>query len=425
MSEDDIGMMGGWPVTGQLSRFGKGQPSKLLCTLNYAQLRKVVGPPQAIEEKTSKKQVDPDVELDRDIRAKTQRPSENAKKRNRGDFADYISDGMGGEPFTLPPMTGCLVYGEAAGQLELVASSSKTFGAFGTAHLTVPFDGKIALFDGDTQRGAFYELERRATQDQAFRQKVMGMPVDLELYFWETPGISHEERIAWCRQSFYDRNVLGVKVNASLAITMDARDSNTLAMDSLLKVMPEITIDRQHRQLRKSQTQLTTASVFRQYVAAFAAGYQGLQRGSDPEDGFDQNDLEAWTKTLVETIGIDKFKDRQRYVLGGSCVLVALGILGHYHYNPAKDDPTVTDKITRRLQEIDWTADERWNNIAGKWVVKQKVTKLGVPYETRKLVIYGPKEGAGHVVDAILEKPGSGGDVIVQPGDTKTAKLAV
>jgi len=28
-------------------------------------------------------------------------------------------------------------------------------------------------------------------------------------------------------------------------------------------------------------------------------------------------------------------------------------------------------------------------------------------------------------VDAILEKPGSGGDVIVQPGDTKTAKLAV
>jgi len=424
MSDDDVGVMGGWPLTGQLSRFGKGQPSKLLSTLSYAQLRKVIPPPQSIEEKTSKKQVDPDVELDRQIRMKTQRPTENTKKRNRGDFADYMSDGMSGEPFTLPPMTGCLVYGEAAGQLVLSAPTSKSFGAFGTAELTVPFDAKIALFDGDTQRGAIYELERRAVTDPEFRKKLMAMPVDLELYLWEQPGVPHEERIDWCRQAFYDRNVLGVKVSPSLAITMDARDPNTLAMDSLLKTMPEITIDRQHRQLRKGQGQLTTASVLRQFVAGFASGPAGLQKGSEPEEGFDQTDLEAWTKTLLDTIGMDRFKDRQKYVVAGSCVIVALGILGHYRYQPGKDDPTVTDKITRRLAEIDWTADERWNNIAGKWVVKQKTTKLGVPYETKKLVIFGPKEGANHVLDAILEKPGAGGDRITQV-TVQATKVAV
>jgi hypothetical protein len=413
MSDDDVGMMGGWPVTGQLSRFGRGQPSKLLCTLSYAQLRKVIPPPQSIEEKSSKKQLDPDVELDRQIRAKTQRPSESAKKRNRGDFATYISDGMKGESFTLPPMTGCLVYGEAAGQLQLATPSNKAFGAFGTAELTVPFDGKIALFDGDTQRGAYYELERMAIADPVFRQKVMGMPVDLELYMWEQPGVSHEERIAWCRQSFYDRNVLGVKVNPSLAITMDARDPNTLAMDSLIKTMPEIAVDRQHRQLRKGQTDLlTTASVLRQFVAGFSAGFTGLQKGTEPEAGFEQNDLEEWTKTLVDTLGMDKLKDRQRYVLGGSCVLVALGILGHYRYYPGEGDPQITDKITRRLAEIDWTAGEHWNNVAGKWVKKTRTNKLGLEVTTERLVIYGPKEGAGHVLDAILEKPDSGGDRI-------------
>src|SRR5262249_35155859 len=150
--------------------------------------------------------------------------------------------------------------------------------------------------------------------DAVFVEKLLAMPVTLEFYFFETE-VSEADRIAWGRQAFYDRNVMGVRPNTSLAIGMDNRDAYTNTMNELVRAVPDIKVDYRRRQLTERARATVTASVLRQFIGCFAEGSAGLQKKTvlEVESGM-VDELIAWTRTLIHTRGLNRLENRRNYV---------------------------------------------------------------------------------------------------------------
>ncbi len=161
------------------------------------------------------------------IRQEVQRLFAGAKAANVPRYADYITSVHKGQDGITPPI---ILYSEQ----PLKIQQDET----GAGWIQIPWDRRLVAIDGETQLAARFEAANRLQETRdAF----------VPLVF------CHGRKQSWARQAFHDLNVLAVKPNPSLSLSMDARDP-------LTKVACEVAGGRRTRAVLYQQGQQGAAS---------------------------------------------------------------------------------------------------------------------------------------------------------------------
>ena len=171
-----------------------------VATVKTAQLLQLVPDPRLTEQPRDREMSHQLSEL-YELRKLVQRMFVGRKKANVASYADYLLRGLEGADHVVPQI---VLWTDMP--LEVVSLDH------GTGAIEVPYGAPIVAIDGETQLAARHQA---AVADQ----RVLGTSV---------PVVFHHDRSAsWARQAFHDLNTLAVKVNPSLSISMDSRDSAT------------------------------------------------------------------------------------------------------------------------------------------------------------------------------------------------------
>jgi DNA sulfur modification protein DndB len=314
-----------------------------------------------------------------DVREEVQRLFEGAKKKNVDPYSEYIVALHAGEDGITPVIT---LYSE--GSLEVEERPD------GTGFIQIPWDQRLIAIDGETQLAARHEA---ANREPATKQQFVAV------------YICHGRDQLWARQSFHDLNTLGVKPNAALSIGMDARDPITqVSRDVEREVLFfRNRINKVRRQLRASDSEVTTIAALRGACVTLAKGIVGVQYGARPVP-INQDDLPAvraaavdWFSALGEALG-PFMLDRENNVTSSPAVLAALGAVGNQALHITDPDARRTKcrQLADDLKTVNWMRGKAWEGIAGKFTPKGTFS-LG-----------GPKENA-HAIFAALTNPSSEG----------------
>lgn len=255
----------------------------------------------------------------RDIREAVQRPFEGAKAKNVGSYADYIIGISEGRDGVTPAI---ILYCED--RLDLALE-----GQFGHGTILVPWGKKLVAIDGETQLAARYEAANR-------HPETLGDYVAVH--------ICHGLSRGWARQAFHDLNVLAIRPNAAISVDMDARDPLTAITREVEGQVPFLTgrVNKVRRQLRSSDTEVTTISALRGACVTVAEGISGVKYGSRPVRlSPERQDLVlsgavAWWRAVTDAIG-NAIEDRDHRLASAPAVLAAIGAMGHALLN--EDDP--------------------------------------------------------------------------------------
>ena len=98
-----------------------------------------------------------------------------------------------------------------------------------------------------------------------------------------------ENPAGFARQCFHDLNVLGVRPNAALAISMDARDPVTAVTRAVATEVPFFNgrVNEKSRQLKRADPQVVTLSALRGACVTFMLGIGGVKFGAKPVTGIE------------------------------------------------------------------------------------------------------------------------------------------
>lgn len=272
----------------------------------------------------------------------------------------------------------------------------------GTAFIQVPWDQRLVAIDGETQLAARHEA---ANIEPSTKQEFVPIYV------------CHGKDELWARQCFHDLNTLAIRPNTALSIGMDARDPVTRVCREVERRVPFLVgrVNKVRRQLRGTDTEITTIAALRGACVTFAKGINGVQYGARPVpmDDTDIGTLEGraieWFQALTAALG-PVLEDREGNVTASPAVLAALGAVGHplSYINDTAERHVKCRELANGLQEVAWTRGKVWEGIAGKFTPKGTFT-LG-----------GPKETA-HAIYAALTNPNSDGYRRVRPGVAQAA----
>ncbi len=350
-----------------------------------AQLFQIAPDPRDTE---NKKKLDASKELQdlRGVREEVQRLFEGAKKKNVQPYSEYIVGLAHGEDGITPVIT---LY--SSDNLQVDQRDD------GTAFIQVPWEERLTAIDGETQLAARHEA---ANLEPSTKQEFVPIYV------------CHGKDELWARQCFHDLNTLGIRPNAALSIGMDARDPLTRVCREVERRVPFLTgrVNKVRRQLRGTDTEITTIAALRGACVTFAKGINGVQYGARPVpmDDTDLGAIEAraieWFEALTTALG-PVLEDRESNVTASPAVLAALGAVGHTL--SFTEDPTERivkcRELANDMKAVVWSRGKAWEGIAGKFTPKGAFT-LG-----------GPKETA-HAIYAALTNPASDGYKRVRPG---------
>jgi DNA sulfur modification protein DndB len=355
-----------------------------------AQLFQIAPDPRDTE---NKKKLDSSKELQelRGIREEVQRLFEGAKRRNVQPYSEYIVALAHGEDGITPVVT--LYYSEV---LKVDQRED------GTAFIQVPWEGRLTAIDGETQLAARHEA---ANIEPSTKQEFVPIYV------------CHGKDELWARQCFHDLNTLGIRPNAALSIGMDARDPITRVCREVERRVPFLTgrVNKVRRQLRGTDTEITTIAALRGACVTFAKGINGVQYGARPvpmEDA-DLNAIEAraieWFEALTAALG-PVFEDRENNVTASPAALAALGAVGYplSYMGNASERLAKCRELADGLKSVVWTRGKVWEGIAGKFTPKGTFT-MGGPKET------------GHAIYAALTNPSSEAYGRIRPGIAQAA----
>lgn len=322
------------------------------------------------------------------LRSRVQRLVTGAKRKNVEPYARYVIEmKQTGEGFT-PQI---VLWTD---QKLRVEQDPQT----GVSWALVPHSLKFIALDGDTQTTA------RSVADEL---KPGLFDNDLIKVV-----IKHNTREDIAQQIFADCNAKGVKVSVSMAIGFDTRDDATQVAKFTERRIPALDakVNRQKRQLGKTDADLITISALRGAVVCLIQGISGVQNQTDGVE-IDDATMDVIREASViwfteVTHALDGALDPARRAdtfASAPAVWSALGALGHEvltELGGAEAGPSneamkaaFTDAANRYLAGIDWERNEKWLDVGAKRSSSGVIT-LGGPKETGSLVFKGLKEGS-------------------------------
>ena len=323
------------------------------------------------------------------IRERVQRLLEGQKKQNAGRFEEYLRKGLAGEFFVTPP-------------IELFTSDRLDVidGPMGASLLALPHGHWFAAIDGETQVIAWQRV-LRALDDASI---VKDVKVKLVIH--------HGRTVEWARQAFHNLNLLGIRPNTAIGISMDQRDYGTRVTRRLMDESELLRdrVEERRRQLRKRDSALVTISGLRQGVVTTIFGSTGLEIGArqvpDLPEGGDEEALAdevvgLWIDildALEDGIADSGGQRRVESIATAPVVLAALGVVAH----KVISEEMSRDDFFEALDEITWEREivkggcriHPWLGVAGKRT------------ERGAFSVGGPKEYGRAVAEAI-ENPHS------------------
>ncbi|MGQ0430626.1 MAG: DNA sulfur modification protein DndB [Gammaproteobacteria bacterium] len=299
-----------------------------------------------------------------ETRKEMQRLFAGAKKANVPSYARYIVEVKKGGAGITPPI---ILFSEGRLETETVQ--------YGLAAILIPFDRSLVAIDGETQLAARYEA---AEADPATKGEYV--PV----------MIAHGRSQPWARQAFHDLNVLGVRPNAALSIGMDARDPLTQVARDVEESVPLFRgrVNKVRRQLRSSDTDITTITSLRGACVTFSEGIAGVKYGAKPVP-VPSKDVERvksvaieWFNLVAQALG-PAIEDRVHKLASAPAVLAAIGAMGNELLSidsPQARSQRATQLINK-LKTVDWRRTDRWAGLAGKVNAKGELS-IGGSKET-------------------------------------------
>jgi DNA sulfur modification protein DndB len=291
-----------------------------------------------------------DLEAVRRIRMEVQRLFEGAKAKNVEPYANYIVALKAGQPGMTPPI---ILFTEHSLKFEETDD--------GTSRVLVPWGTQLVAIDGETQLAARFEA---ANIDGNTKQEFV--PV----------LICHGHTLDWARQVFHDLNLLGVRPNAAIGISMDARDPLTYVARQVEHRVPFFSnrVNTVRRQLRRSDSHVVTITALRGACVTLAEGIGGVKYGARPVH-VDSSKVEhvctvaaEWFTSVANAIG-PAIEDRERTLASAPAVLAAIGAIGHelVQITDAKQRAARREELLDRLRLVKWDKSKAWEGIAGKF----------------------------------------------------------
>jgi DNA sulfur modification protein DndB len=255
-------------------------------------------------------------------------------------------------------------------------------------YLLVPNGAHLLAIDGETQLTAHWSMNEALPEARdAHRDFPLGCIVH--------HGVPRSD----ARQYFHDLNVLSVRPNTSLGLSMDAKDPIMKVVQDLEAAVPALhgTVDKQSRQLKKNSPKIVTLQSLRQMVVNVAKGISGVQYGARPAPIADEelSDLRtvaiSWIGAYLNTFE-KEIADRGTYLASTGPVLAAVGAMGEVLMKlPEGDRASVQARMLDSLREVNWTKGDQWLGIAGNF------TPAGV------FSVKGTKEVAYSVFNALTD----------------------
>lgn len=316
--------------------------------LRGAQLLQVAVDPRRTEDL---KQVAANADLEgvRRIRSEVQRLFEGAKAKNVDPYALYIVALKAGQAGMTPP---------------IILFTEQTLGfeeTDGGGHVLVPWGTQLVAIDGETQLAARFEA---ANIDANTKQEFV--PV----------LICHGHNLEWARQVFHDLNLLGVRPNAAIGISMDARDPLTYVARQVEHRVPFFAdrVNTVRRQLRRSDPHVVTITALRGACVTLSEGIGGVKYGARSVH-VDTGKVEhvctvatEWFGAAAKAIG-SAIEDRERTLASAPAVLAAIGAIGHELVQIADSTARAARRaeLIDRLHLVKWDKSKAWEGIAGKF----------------------------------------------------------
>lgn len=344
------------------------------------------------EENPAALRTDPGLREHAKLRQDVQRVlRKSAKGRNVRPYADYIAEGLLGErgkAWTTPPL--CLWSPEP---LTLADDSTAT----------IPLGTPIVAVDSETQLAAWHLLYNEAETYRLDRNTLRRTRIPFELYW----GLE----VLDAKQLFHDRNLRGVGVSKTLALSMDQHDYGTRlarhitesvkvpgeyhGFDPLSRYVNVIS-----RQIGPRNSEWVTLSAMRSMVVTALLGKSGIEatsgavekrhlpRGVTPHEA--TTEVSAILVPTLESM-IPHLKART--AITAPAVLAGIGAVAHQAMPWCSGGRRLTAAEFKSL-----LADIRWEREARYWegVVAKRLTNGTLSFGG------GAKDSGSKVCDAIL-----------------------
>ncbi|MFF3653725.1 DNA sulfur modification protein DndB [Streptomyces olivochromogenes] len=374
----------GYPTTG-VDR-GRGDPlrvlelspTRLLTTMPWGQLARIVPDPRKAENTQALRYMSPDERKQAEARNEVQRNIKSTKKaQNAKAYARYLAEVIRGERderWATPPFA--LWIGK---RLETVQAAS-LFGMDTIAYL--PFDATGVLMDAETQHLAHFLLREDPTAYRVSPEEINARLVGVEIY--------HGIGLVAARQIFHDRNLLGVIPNKNVALASDSSNVATNITLTLLKdvqvpapsgeglVPLENVVSVRQRQLKSADTEWMTLSTLRSFVVTALFGKAGFEKTSGPISDLPEGCTrdaalleiqDVLTRIFAAFSGA--FMARNTTVIASPAVFAALGAVAHrvmpWNKGRGEGDSLSVDELMELLADVKWDRDPRfWEGTAGK-----------------------------------------------------------
>ncbi|MDH6120084.1 DNA sulfur modification protein DndB [Kitasatospora sp. GAS204B] len=349
-------------------------PTRLMTTMQWGQLARIVPDPRRAEDSRELKYLSADERRQVEIRNGVQRDIKTgAKWENAKDYARYIAKVILGERedrWATPPFALWIEKGLKVVRLKSAFETDKV--------VYLPLGIAGVLVDAETQHLAHYLLIQDPEAHGVTAQQVMARTVGVEIY--------HNIDLVSARQIFHDRNLLGVIPNKNVALTADSANiatSVTLALLKQVVVTPpgsseqiplEKLVSLRQRQLKAVDSEWMTLSTLRSFVITAIFGRSGFEKTSgsifELPEGCEE---EVAGKAISEALTVifsrfgDAFATRLRTVIAAPAVFAALGAVAHRSM-PWSDGPRRSlDELLELLSDVKWSRDARyWEGIIGK-----------------------------------------------------------
>lgn len=326
-----------------------------MAATNFKQLKTITRNPALLQSGARRGAFDADeLESETEIHDLIQRALTGNKKSNVGPYRAYIEAVVRGEVGVLPPM-----HLWSSAPLAVARHGSQTYAL-------VPNGEHLLAIDGETQLTAHWTLDGSSGSPE-IRDAHRDYPL--------AAIIHHGIPVDAARQYFHDLNVLAVRPNTSLGLSMDTKDPVMRVVGDVEAAIPFLMgrVDKQSRQLPKRSPKVLTLQSLRQMVVNIAKGISGVQYGARPAP-MDDVDLGGLKEVSISWVGafVNAFEkeitDREHYLAGAGPVLAAAGAMGQMLLTtPREQRAARQEQLLSSLRSVNWAKGEHWLGIAGNF----------------------------------------------------------
>jgi DNA sulfur modification protein DndB len=327
---------------------------QFLATTQFQQLRGVTRDPALLQPNTKQRASDPDLSELGELHDLVQRALQGNKKANAKKYRQYIESVVDGGVGVLPP-----IHLWIPQPLDVATIGARTYAI-------VPTGEWLLSIDGETQLTAHFAIDT----DPATTPEMKKAHRELNLAVIIHHGVSAKT----ARQYFHDLNVLAVRPNTSLGLSMNTSDPLMQVVDDVqtLDVLRG-RVEQSARQLKKSSSKLVTLQNLRQLVVNVAKGISGIQYGSRPVpvEDVDLRSLSEVSSYLVARYFdqyLSEIADREQSLAGTGPVLAAIGAMGNKILRaPAHERDAELERLFHTLKPVNWRKGPQWVGVAGNY----------------------------------------------------------